>query len=376
MQKSKTLFLCFNADGPHWDNILRLPGYPQGYSYVRPFRYKDNLIEGSLLEEINSEQERENLKGQDVFLCMRFLNEDNKWLLLPIREVKIEHIDPMPENQSVYFSMGSMYDFTGVKELSDICLEIDESERGEVGEALFFRAKIIVPNDKFEVENEDSAWVAFTNLVAMDSSLSIHEKAKHGLYIRFHGLRSNKEAKTEVIHESGSLGKMWGATLSEGNSYELIFYHRIPCLIGQNRSIKQSKLEYKIPSGNLELNHWEEDLTSNYQKHVLNVSALRPSGTYEEINIELPEEVASEDDKTIITTVKFQIPVKVKLSHIHRFKKTGFWLILIFLTLFGNVFVGQYLSKNADLKLYFLSALLSAGSVMGLYFLQQRGKNK
>ena len=147
-------------------------------------------------------------------------------------------------------------------------------------------------------------------------------------------------------------------------------------MIGQNKSIKQSKLEYKISSDNLEFNRLEEDLTSNYQKHVLTLSALRPSGTYEEINIEIPEDVASEDGEVIIQVVKFQIPVKVKLSNIHRFKKTYFWLILISVTLFGNAWIGPQLSNNTDPRLFVVSGILAVLSAVGVYFLQQSPKNK
>lgn len=376
MEKNTSLFLCFFGDGPRWENILQLPGYPRGYSYVRPFRYRDKWIQGELLDVISNEQEREKLKRQDVFVCMRFLDEKNKWLVLPIRKAKIEHIDPMPENQSVYFSMGPMYDFKGVKELSSICLEIDTSRRKEIGEALFFKSDIVVPINKFEETNEDNAWIRYTDLVAGDQNLNIHADAKNGLFIRFHGIKGNKEVKTGVINTSVSLGETRGAILSEGNSYELVFYHRIPCLIDQNKSIKRSKLEYKIPSGNIELNRWEEDLTSNYQKHVLNVTALSPSGTYEEIVIELPEKVDSEDGETIINVVKFQIPVKVKLSHRYRFMKTYLWIIMISLTLFGNVIVGQQLSINVDSKLIILSGILAVGSAIGVYLLQQKGSSK
>ncbi|MFH1031932.1 MAG: hypothetical protein V1767_05175, partial [Chloroflexota bacterium] len=88
------------------------------------------------------------------------------------------------------------------------------------------------------------------------------------------------------------------------------------------------------------------------------------------------EEVQSEDGKVVIPTVKFQIPVKVKLSHIHRFKKTYFWLIIISGTLFGNVWVGQQLSKNPDAKLIFVSGLLAVLSALGIYFLQQSASNR
>lgn len=44
------LFLCFFGDGPHWDNTPLVPAYPSGYSYSRPFRYRDRWVHREVLE--------------------------------------------------------------------------------------------------------------------------------------------------------------------------------------------------------------------------------------------------------------------------------------------------------------------------------------
>lgn len=371
-----TLFLCFYGDSVLWDNILLVPGYPAGYSYIRPFRYRDNWVQRSLLEEMQNEQACEKLTGAQVVLCMRFLLDQKRWSILPIRKAVIRHIDPMADNQSVYFSMGSLYDFTKVKELSDICVDIDQSERDAVGETLFFRANLDISITECETKMmEDTSWVSFVDLVASEKHLPIKEEAKESLFVRFQGLSCEELAEKGVIHKSWSSGEIHGTILTEGSSYELVFYHRVPTLITQHISIKKSLIKYKVPSGNLELSRSEEDLTGNYQKHVLNVSALKPTGTWEEIIIELPEQVESQDGRTI-NTVNSRIPLKVKTSHWYRFKQTYVWLLIIWISLSVNVILGHLLEGKTNWNLIIASALIAVLSALGVYMLQRRSAPK
>lgn len=371
-----TLFLCFRGDGPYWDNTLLVPGYPSGYSYIRPFRYRDNWVQKRLLEEIYNERARDKLTGAQVVLCMRFLLDEKRWSVLPIRKAVVRHIDPMSDNQSVYFSMGFLYDYTKVKALSDICVDIDQSERDAVGETLFFRANLDIPITECTNEAmEDVAWVSFVNLVAGEISLPIKEEAKGSLFIRFQGLSHKEPAKRGVIHKSWSLGEIHGAILTEGSSYELVFYHRVPKLITQNTSLKESLVRYKVPSGNLELSRSEEHLTGNYQKHVLNVSALKPTGTWEEIIIEIPEQTESQDGRKI-NTANTHIPLKVKTSLWYRLKQTYFWVLIVWGSLFLNVIVNSLLRGETDWNLIIVSASIAVLSALGVYMLRQRGTPK
>jgi hypothetical protein len=371
------LFLCFFGDSALWDNILLVPGYPAGYSYFRPFRYRDDWVQKSLLEEIQSKQSCGKLTGVPAILGMRFLLDQKKWSVLPIRKAVIRYIDPMSDNQSVYFSMGSLYDFTKVKELSDICVDIDAYERDMVGEkSLFFRANLAFPITECENEMmEDAAWVSFVNLVASEKNLPLKEEAKRALFIRFQGLSRKEPVKRGAIHKSWSSGEIHGTILTEGTSYELVFYHRVPWLLDQHMSLKKSLMKYRVPSGNLELSRAEEDLTGNYQKHVLNVSALRPSGTWEEIIIELPEQVESQDGKKVYTA-NSHIPLKVKISHWHRFKQIYFWVLIVWVSLFVNSILGYILEGKTNWNLIVVSASMSVLAAIGVYMLQRRGTTK
>jgi hypothetical protein len=371
-----TLFLCFYGDGPLWDNILLIPGYPSDHSYLRPFRYRDAWVQNSLLAEIRDEKAREKLIGTQVILCMRFLLEEKKWSILPIRKAMIRHVDPMSDNQSVYFSMGPLYDFNKVKALSDICVNINPSERDAVGGALFFRAELPIPFTECENEEiEDAAWARFVDLVASEKSFPFKEQAKGALFIRFRVISSKNLGKRGILHKSLSLGEVRGTILTEGSSYEIIFYHRVPMLLGKNISIEKSLIKCKVPSGNLELSRSDEEITANYQKHVLNVSALKPSGTWEEIIIEPPEQVKSQDGRKIYTA-NSRIPLKVKTSLWYRCKHTYFWVAIVWGSLFiGNV-VDKVLEGKTDWRLVIVSASIAVLSALGVYMLQQRSTPK
>jgi hypothetical protein len=131
----------------------------------------------------------------------------------------------------------------------------------------------------------------------------------------------------------------------------------------------------KIPSGNLELSRSEEEITANYQKHILNVSALKPSGTWEEIIIEPPEQVESQDGR-IIHTASSRIPLKVKTSLWYRFKHIYFWVAIVWGSLFvGNV-VDKVLEGTTDWQLIIVSASIAVLSALGVYMLQQRSTSK
>ncbi|MFC1967312.1 hypothetical protein ACFLV2_01530 [Chloroflexota bacterium] len=374
MASQLSLFLCFNGDGPYWDNILHIPEYPSGYSYFRPFRYRDKWIQNSLLIKIQNEQTRKKLIGAQVVLCMALRAEER--IILPIRQAVIRHIDPMPDNQSVYFSMGPMYDFTKINTLIDSRLNIGKSGKESIGISLFFEMKSEIPNAVCNSEvSEDNSWVAYTDLIGNEATLPISEEAKQSLFIRFRGLGRKKLTDMQCIYKSWSSGEVQGAVLSEGTSYELVYFHRVPSLISKDISLKKSMITYKVPSGNLELSRSEEELTGNYQKHVLSISANKPSGTWEEIVIEFTEKLESQTGMTI-NAEKSSLPLKVKISHWYRFFRTYIWVLMIWASLSINVVIENLLEGKTDWNLIIASALIAVFSAIGIFMLQQKNPSK
>jgi hypothetical protein len=312
----------------------------------------------------------------EAILCMRFILEKNSWSVLPIRKCVIRHIDIMPDNHYIYFSMGSLYDFTNVQDLSSVCVDISQSERETIGNTLFFRTNlgILIPECKNDSQ-EDASWVSFTNLIAKDTTLPLRDEAKKSLFIRFQGISRDKPTERGVMYKSWSSGEVCGTILTEGLSYELVFYHRVPSLIDQNISLKKFLLKYKSPSGNFELNKTEEEVTGNYQKHILNISALKPSGTSEELTIELPEQVESQDGRKI-NTINSRIPLKIKFSPLYRLKHTWGWVFIVWASLFTNVIIDNLSQEKINWSLTIISAVIALLSAIGVFMLQQRGSNK
>jgi hypothetical protein len=274
--------------------------------------------------------------------------------------------------------MESLFSFNKMKSLSDVCLNIDPRKRDAIGGTLFFRADLSVPFTETECENEgmeDADWVSFVDLIASEKSLPLKEEAKGALFIRFRVTSRKDLGKRGILHKSLSLGEVHGTILTEGSSYELIFYHRVPMLLGQNISIEKSLIKCKVPSGNLELSRSEEEISANYQKHILNVSALKPSGTWEEIIIEPPEQVKSQDGR-IIHTANSRIPLKIKTSFWYRLKRTYFWVFIVWGSLFANAVINNLLEKKTDWNLIIVSASIAVLSALGVFILQQRGTLK
>ena|GEM_PF-6585313 len=368
------LFLCFYGDGPYSDNTLLVPAYPSGYSYFRPFRYRDGWVQDDLMIQIMDKKKRKILIGSEAIVCMRFLAEEHKWKILPLRKATITYIDYLPDNHSVYYCAGPLYDFRSIEDLNEVCLEVGVEERNVIGESLFFFSELTIPHGKFVSEgDEDATWVRFSDLVAKERYLPIKEEAKRGLFLRFRKPAREHPAPVGVIHKTWHFGEIHGSTLYEGLTYELVFFHRIPTLIGTCASVEKIPVEYKISTGNVELNRSEEEFTGNYQAYVLNITALKPSGTWEEITIAPKQESAKAQDGQIIKTVKLPIPFKVNISIRHRLKTTYIWLGILWLSLFANVVIGHLLDEKTDLRLIISSAIVSLLSTIAVFLLQQRG---
>lgn len=367
------LFLCFFGDSAYWDNGLVVPGYPTGFSYFRPFRYTDQWIQAELLLEMSDSAKAKQLIGQEVVLCARFRTEGFEWFVLPIRKATIRHVDSLPDNHSIDFSVGPLYDFTRVAEFSSAGLYLSQGDQEKIGQKLFFRADLSVPLAKCPGGcGEDGAWAALVNLIGCSSAPPLRKEIREGLFIRVQALSRDKAEVVQQIHRSWSCGEKYGWQLVEGESYELIYLHRVPLLIGDNISLKPCQIKYKAPTGNLELSTSEETLTGNYQRHVISVTARKPSGTYEQIVIDIPDGIESERGD-IIRSVDWTIPVRVVASWRYRLRRVYVPLFLLWAGLVGNVVVGYIKEGETDLALIGISALLALVSAVGVYLVQKTG---
>ncbi|HMD87935.1 MAG TPA: hypothetical protein VKF38_02120 [Anaerolineaceae bacterium] len=369
------LYISFFGDGPLWDNTVLISAYPQEISYFRPFRYRDSWIQDTLLKKIKTAEGRKTLNDNPVIICMRFIDPNFKWLLLPIRKAKLTFIDYSPDNNSIYFRLGSYFNFTGIQELKSACLEIPPAEQSFVSNSLFFESNIQFSDSSFySQENNEGIWAKYCDFIARDYSLPINKDARNALFLHFEVPENKKTAPINSIYSSHNRGSVFGPVLSEGDVYDLIISHRVPALISNNVSIKPVTIDFNCPTSNLEISPSSEELTGNYQKHIITISAKKPTGAWEEIIVG-PQKEAEAQDGSKINTVKLPIPLKIKISLWYRIKTVYIWLIILWIALFITVVFDKLLGIDANKSNIYLIlgiALTTLLSSIAIFVLQQR----
>lgn len=325
-QKEKNLFVTFFGDGDLCENLIKTMAYPDGYSYFRAFRYRDKWVQDKFLGNLQE------LKGKEAILSVRFTNEDQKQLVLPLRKITIEHVQCHTENL-VYFRMGKMVNYANQKNLRDICLEIPNAV---MHTKLLFEGEIKLENLEFtdgSIDTENESWASFCDKIGSDDSISISDEAKSSLFVRFAYLCGDDYLIPELIGKSKSEGPKYGAKFIEGKRYEIIVSHRLPKLIGTKNALHNLLVNYKVPdSKNVELNKVSDEYSANYNDNILAVTAARMTSYYEELLVSPQErEINFPDGKKVITH-NFILPYKVNISRWYRFKKSGLWIILLLIS--------------------------------------------
>lgn len=365
------LCLCYFGDGPLWDNTVLVPAYPSGFSYPRPFRYRKKWVENELLEEMTKQT---NYKGEEAILCMRFISDTFSNKIIPIRKILIHHIEFLTEPYSVYFTTEAMYSFDTIDNLSEACIELDELSNKKTGGALFFRLSINPP--LVECRDQDSqvrAWTSLSDILANETLFPINENAKKAIFLHFVPFINKKPAPILEIHKSFSAGSVYGMDLIEGKSYEMIFYHRIPHLISHNTSISNSSIHIKARAENLELSRPKEDFSANYDRHVIDATAVDPTAAWEEIILE-PEATTKTQAGDPLNSISVRIPFKVSISHLYRIRRTYIWLFMIWASLFCNTIVSYRINEKKDWTLIVITAVVAVFSAFGVFMLQNKKK--
>ena len=134
----KNIFVCFYGDGELWQNINEVVSYPSGCTFYRDFRYRDKKVQASILADIKNKDQRMKFQGKKGILAIRFFSEKFQSLLLPVREIEINHINYLPDNQSVSFTFGRMIDFTQSLDLRSLSLEIPSDETKTISRIIFY----------------------------------------------------------------------------------------------------------------------------------------------------------------------------------------------------------------------------------------------
>jgi hypothetical protein len=340
-----TLFLCMYADGPLWDNLVRLPAYQSGMSYFRPFRYRDKWVEQRLLEEFGSADGRKALEDQEAVLAMRFLDPKFRNLLVPIRQATVRHIHNLPDVHSVYFTLGAMFDFRQASTLEEVASSLPDNEQDPFADVLVFWSELALPGASFvQPDAEEYAWVKYTALVAGSATLPVPADAKQSLFLRvLPPVRGDETIPPTLLHRSSQAGRLFGLAFDEGASYEVSYLHRLPYLIGRNTTGERFSMKYGLASTNLELNSKEEEITANYQPHYFELTARKPTGTWETLRIKPDRAVIKAQDGTPIQALDCTIPMKMKYSWKYRAKTSWIWgAVLVLAFIASSVFSYLY----------------------------------
>jgi hypothetical protein len=99
---SQPLLLTFFLDGPRWHNAVRAMAYPRGYSYVQPFRYRDERVDPALLDALK--RSPASLHSRDAYLAARFRDPAYSSRCIALRRVSVTQIDSSEDDYRVYFS--------------------------------------------------------------------------------------------------------------------------------------------------------------------------------------------------------------------------------------------------------------------------------
>ena len=217
-----SLFLTFYGDGPYWDNTVVLPAYPSGYSYFRPFRYRDAWVQPALLERMA--RDPTGFVGEVASLCMRFSTKGSESALVPIRSVTLTSVRAEDDN-FVYFKLGPFFRFERGQSLYKCSLnvpeEVDAAADGqEPDRRLFFEADLQVPAGAPE-DQDAEMWGRLGELIAGEQSLPIAEKARRALFFHFCTPSRDKPAEVVEIGRSWVAGAKSGARVAERRSYEM-----------------------------------------------------------------------------------------------------------------------------------------------------------
>src|SRR5262245_13044391 len=110
--------LSFRADGPYWTDLIHLLAYPEGITYIWPFRYNRARVSAALLSVFDDARRRRRLKNSPILIAARFHSGGAENRVLPIRLARVIHVGVATGIYSVTFRLGRSVDFSNATDLS------------------------------------------------------------------------------------------------------------------------------------------------------------------------------------------------------------------------------------------------------------------
>jgi hypothetical protein len=306
------LILSFRADGPFWTDLVHLLAYPEGISYIWPFRYDRERIAANVCAEIEDAKSRRALSGQSVLITARFQTENAKQKLLPIRQATLIGVDVWAGVYSFTFRLGQSFQFQQASDL-DSCT----TQTQQPFDLLAFREEIKPTLEITKAADlAGTAWKAFVRLVANETKLPINKEATRSLFI-YVGVPAVgcKSASVDRIQKSPSGSDVYGYKLKEGQNYEVKYSHFIPSLEGKNTTVREIIVRPQFSDATIQFTETEATLIGNYGTQSLMMGAVSPTAVWHGVAIAPAEKkLISQTSNIEINTHRFQIPVSVRWS--------------------------------------------------------------
>jgi hypothetical protein len=353
-----TLFLTFYGEGPYWDNTVMLPAYPTGFSYARPFRYRDKWVEPSLLDRaINAPG---SFVGQQAILAMRFRTGGAETQFVPLRLVELTTV-AREEDNFVYFRLRQFVDFSTVTSLASAALPLPASANtrssGRTSRKLFFEGETSTVS-LASAERDAEMWGKLTELIAADRKLPVADEAKKAVFFHFHTPTRARPAPVCEIASSWSAGTQYGASFPEVSSHELVLLHRIPHLLDTNGSIQP--LDVDIKTINFESAPSQVQLSANYGRSVITITGQRPSAKWEMLTIEPRAASTTSAAGETVNLVPLSIPLRSTKNLLYRLRRYWFPVLVLWLALGAQGLVGAW-DTVREHRILWLAVFVSAG---------------
>lgn len=338
------LLLSFFADGPYAMNLNKVIAYPKGVSHLTPFRYRIDWIQPTLQEKLRNKLNK-NI-NHSAILGMRFQDPNYKDLIIPIRNVSIEQITSSGGFWFVFFVFQEMVDYTKFHNIDEVFTLVSTSDSSDDGQHLFTQVNRVkgLPITNGADCQDREAWSGLISLIMKDKRMPIKKEVKNSIFLKFDSI-----TKPKKIYKSKNNGTVFGFAFPEGKHQELVYYHIIPSLIGQNKTVKNINYKYEPGALSLELNRNEEEINSNYQNHTLVFTGTKPNKEHFPLKV-TPEKDNVTVDKMIIHTCAYEILVRIIINRYNQFKTKIIWYI--------SLIVGLIFQSISEISVFFADVQL------------------
>jgi|SRR2546422_3061363 len=119
MSSAVTRLLCFQGDGPYWENAPELMAWPEGVRFERPFRYRSQWIPNRFRDKLNTWKESE------VVVCLKGKTDPD--LYVPLRFAKVDNVEPHGEYTFIYFVLLGYVQYDSSRDLKQFSSIISSS---------------------------------------------------------------------------------------------------------------------------------------------------------------------------------------------------------------------------------------------------------